>query len=84
MNIAAAEIEAVILDHPAVAEAAAIGRPNPVLGEDVRAVVVAAAQTPRPTEEDLIQFCAAPAGRLQGPGVWSSSSTHCRATGWAA
>jgi long-chain acyl-CoA synthetase len=56
MNIAAAEVEAVILDHPAVAEAAAIGRPNPVLGEDVHLVVVlGAGQEASP--EELIEFC---------------------------
>jgi acyl-CoA synthetase (AMP-forming)/AMP-acid ligase II len=56
MNIAAAEIEAVILDHPAVAEAAAIGKPNPVLGEDVHLVVVlGAGQDASP--EQLMEFC---------------------------
>lgn len=40
MNIASAEVEAVAMSHPAVAEAAVVGRPNPVLGEDVHLVVV--------------------------------------------
>ncbi|MGH2761306.1 MAG: class I adenylate-forming enzyme family protein [Thermoleophilaceae bacterium] len=40
MNIASAEVEAVAMSHPAVAEAVALGRPNPVLGEDVHLVVV--------------------------------------------
>jgi long-chain acyl-CoA synthetase len=56
MNIAAAEIEAVILDHPAVAEAAAIGTPNPVLGEDVHLVVVLGAGLDASPEE-LMEFC---------------------------
>jgi acyl-CoA synthetase (AMP-forming)/AMP-acid ligase II len=57
MNIAAAEVEAVVLDHPAVAEAAAVGRPNPVLGEDVHLVVVPRAGEELSAEE-LIAFCA--------------------------
>lgn len=39
-NIHAADVEAVLLDHPAVREAAVVGVPHAVLGEDVAAVVV--------------------------------------------
>lgn len=57
MNIAAAEVEAVALDHPAVVEAAAIGRPNPVLGEDVHLVVVCHAGR-EVSADELIEHCA--------------------------
>ncbi|MFG2001106.1 class I adenylate-forming enzyme family protein [Spirillospora sp. NPDC048911] len=40
MNIAAAELEALIAGHPAVAEVAVIGYPDEVLGEKICAVVV--------------------------------------------
>jgi acyl-CoA synthetase (AMP-forming)/AMP-acid ligase II len=56
MNIAAAEVEAVALSHPAVAEAAAIGRPNPVLGEDVH-LVVALESGQAASGEQLMEFC---------------------------
>jgi acyl-coenzyme A synthetase/AMP-(fatty) acid ligase len=56
MNIAAAEVEGVVLDHPDVIEAAAIGRPNPVLGEDVHLVAVLRPEASA-TAEDLITFC---------------------------
>jgi acyl-CoA synthetase (AMP-forming)/AMP-acid ligase II len=56
MNISAAEVEAVALDHPAVAEAAAIGRPNPVLGEDVHLIAVAK-EGEQVSAEELITHC---------------------------
>jgi acyl-CoA synthetase (AMP-forming)/AMP-acid ligase II len=56
LNISSAEVEGVIAEHPGVAEAAAVPMPNDVLGEDVRAVVVAATDPP-PTAEELLAFC---------------------------
>jgi long-chain acyl-CoA synthetase len=55
-NIYPAEVEDVLLTHPAVAEAAVIGAPDPRRGEVPCAIVV-----PRPghspTEEEIIDFC---------------------------
>jgi long-chain acyl-CoA synthetase len=39
-NVYSVEVEAAIYEHPAVAEAAVVGIPHPVLGEEVGAVVV--------------------------------------------
>jgi len=56
-NIAAGEVEAVLMQHPSVLEAALIGVPHEVLGEDLLAVVVT-----RPGEQldsdALRAFCA--------------------------
>lgn len=57
LDISSAEIEAVLMEHPAVAEAAAIGRPNRILGEDV-AAVVALREGLQAGEQDLIEHCA--------------------------
>ena len=56
LNISSAEVEGVLESHPAVLEAAAVAMPNPVLGDDVRGVVVASADPP-PSEEELIAYC---------------------------
>ncbi|RJL23277.1 acyl-CoA synthetase [Bailinhaonella thermotolerans] len=61
-NVYSSEVEAVLYDHPAVAEACVVGVPDDTWGEAVKAVVV-----PRPgaevTARDLIDFCG---GRLSG------------------
>ncbi|HEY5026484.1 MAG TPA: AMP-binding protein [Acidimicrobiales bacterium] len=56
-NIHAVDVEAVLLEHPHVVEAAVVGVPHQVLGEDVAAVVVlspGASTTP----DELRQHCA--------------------------
>ena len=51
-NISAQEVEALLVTHPAVAEAACVAAPDPIMGEAVCAFVIAAG-TAEPTLEDL-------------------------------
>jgi long-chain acyl-CoA synthetase len=55
-NVYASDIESVLYDHPAVAEAAVVGKPHPVLGEDIAAFVVLAEDVDV-TSEELIEHC---------------------------
>lgn len=52
-NIYPAEIEAVLLSHPDVSDAAVIGWPSPEMGEEIAAFVTGSA-----TVEDLTAYCA--------------------------
>lgn len=55
-NIAPAEVETVLARHPAVAEAAVVGQPDPTYGEQPVAFVVLRAGQ-HPTPDDLRSYC---------------------------
>lgn len=55
-NVHATDVEAVLLEHPGVAEAAVVGVPHEVLGEDVAAFVVAVGGA-QLDEGDLRRHC---------------------------
>jgi long-chain acyl-CoA synthetase len=55
-NVSPVEVEEVILQHPAVAEAGVIGIPDAVYGEEIKAFVVMKPDK-HINEEELITFC---------------------------
>jgi acyl-CoA synthetase (AMP-forming)/AMP-acid ligase II len=55
-NIYPTDIEAVLLEHPAIQEAAVVGVPHDVLGEDVAAFVVAKPDAGY-DRDDVLAFC---------------------------
>ena len=75
-NVYPAEIENVLHEHPAVAEAAVVGVPDERWGEACLAFVVLGGEA---TEEELLEHCRAgsPATRCRAA---SASSSRCRAT----
>ncbi len=62
-TVAPSEVEAVVAQHPGVAEVAVVGLPDPRWGELVCAVVVPAPGEPAPSVEELRAHCE---GRLAG------------------
>jgi acyl-CoA synthetase (AMP-forming)/AMP-acid ligase II/thioesterase domain-containing protein len=64
-KISPREVDEILLEHPAVAQALAFAMPHPTLGEDVAAAVVLRARASpadpnvSPTEKDLREFAAA-------------------------
>jgi long-chain acyl-CoA synthetase len=55
-SVVPGEVEAALLDHPAVAEAAVVGTPHPDLGEEVAAFVTLRPGA-RANADELVAFC---------------------------
>jgi long-chain acyl-CoA synthetase len=65
-NIAPREIDEALLRHPALLEAAAVGAPDPLYGQDIEAgVVVKPGMTV--LEPELLAFCEQQLGRFKTP-----------------
>ena len=68
VNIYPAEIESVLLQHPAVRDAAVVGVPNAEWGEEVKGVVERVAEeAPTDLEGELIDLCRARLARFKCP-----------------
>lgn len=66
-NMSSVLIEKTLREHPSVIEAAVIGIPDPVLGQEVKAFIVSKEPV---TEEELRQFAAERLARFQVPRLW--------------
>lgn len=65
-NVFPREVEEVLARHPAVADVAVVGRPDPLRGEEVVAFVVARPGL-APSAADLVAFCQAHLARYKCP-----------------
>jgi acyl-CoA synthetase (AMP-forming)/AMP-acid ligase II len=81
-NVYPAEVESVLADHPAVAQVAVVGAPDPVLGERGTAFVVPADAARPPTLDALRDWCRARIAdykapdRLEVVGAFPLNATH--------
>ena len=68
-NVYPVEVEAVLADHPAIAEVAVIGTPDVKWGEAVTAVVVVKPGLAAPSEQDIIDFTAGKLASYKKPRI---------------
>ncbi|TMB00870.1 MAG: ATP-dependent acyl-CoA ligase [Deltaproteobacteria bacterium] len=66
-NVSSVLVEKVLREHPRVAEVAVVGVPDPVLGQEIKAFVVASGPV---GENELREFAAARLARFQVPRLW--------------
>jgi acyl-CoA synthetase (AMP-forming)/AMP-acid ligase II len=78
-NIYPAEVEAVLADHPAVADVAVVGRPDPTWGEAVHAVIIPADGEP-PSAAEISDWCRARLSHFKCPKTIEFSDALPRTT----
>jgi long-chain acyl-CoA synthetase len=66
-NIYPAEAEHVLIQHPGVADVACVGVPHAEMGEQLKALVVAADRAAPPDPRQLIEFCRARLSHFKCP-----------------
>lgn len=66
VNIVPSQIEEVVLSHPAVAEAAVVGKPDMLLGETIKCYIVLK-EGHHPNKEDLKAYCKEKLGPYKTP-----------------
>jgi O-succinylbenzoic acid--CoA ligase len=69
-NISPVEVEAVLLDHPAIAEAAVVARRDPVFGQVPVAAIVIRAGAPDPGDDELVAFSGRRLTRFKVPAAF--------------
>jgi len=69
-NISPGEIENILEDHPAIAEAAVIGVPDVEWGEVVKAIIVPVSGEPQPTLEELTTYVKARLASYKSPSLY--------------
>lgn len=70
MNIYSREIEDVIFDHPAVAQASVVGVPDEKYGEIVAAVIIPGDSAAPPSPDELKAYCRDRLARHKAPVLW--------------
>ena len=80
-NIAPAEVEAVLLGHPAIADAAVVARRDPRFGQVPAAAIVVRPDGPDPTDDELIRFCRATLSGFKVPVAFVRMTTLPRTPG---
>jgi len=66
-NISPAEVEEVLIGHPAVNDAAVFGVPDPRLGESVAAAIVLAPGASEPTIDEVREYATSHLARFKAP-----------------
>jgi len=70
VNIYPAEIEQVLVQHPAIVDAIVIGVPNVEMGEEVKALLVPEDPSAPPSTDELKQFCRQRLAGYKCPRSW--------------